>query len=518
VDQEQATIPVQSPPATSRLDWALIGALIVALGLLYAWQLQPGIAPHGDISKFQFAGPLGGTVHQSGYPLYLMLSWLAAHAVPFVDPGTATTAVSAVFGIGAVVMSYVALRELKVRPIIAATFSLLLGVAPIVFYYAVVAEVYSAHLFFMAAVLAMLLRWRRTGSDIDLAAAIVVLALSFTNHMAIAFLAPGILWFVWRTERDTFRRPGVWVFGFGSLLVAVLSYGYLIWRASDPATPFVEVAPQTWLDLPAIWIGTGGSSLVLGPDRADEIVGRLPGVTMDVARSALLAIPLAVAGFRSLWRDAAGAMLAWWGLASLLFALIFASPNPQSFLPPMVFVVVVAAAVGAEWFATRYVTSTAIVVAMLALLTAVSVADGTRFVEFQSGEEYANQMRDWYAEVPPDGVLAASYTDAMAAFYLLLLEEERTDLVIVSDYPLNDPEGSVIGRYLTGEEVAVPHTRQVLESGRPVYAPGKGWACDLAGAGFGVEPYTEELFRVWPMGDSDSGPATRDFRARCTSG
>ena len=94
----------------------------------------------------------------------------------------------------------------------------------------------------------------------------------------------------------------------------------------------------------------------------------------------------------------------------------------------------------------------------------------------------------------------------------------RTDLVIVSDYPLNDPEGSVIGRYLAGEEVAVPHTRQVLESGRPVYAPGKGWACDLAGAGFGVEPYTEELFRVWPMGDPDSGPATRDFRARCTSG
>ena len=270
---------------------------------------------------------------------------------------------------------------------------------------------YSANLFFTAAVLAMLLRWRRTGSDIDLAAAIVFVALSFTNHMAMAFLVPGILWFVWRTERDTFRRPGVWLFGFGSLLVAALSYGYLIWRANDPATPFVEVAPESWLDFPAIWIGTGGSMLILGPDRADEIVRRLPGVTKDVARSALLAIPLAVVGFRSLWRDAAGVMLAWWGLASLLFALIFASPNPQSFLPPMVFVVVVAAAVGAEWFATRYVTSTAIVVAMLALITAVSVTDGARFVELQSGQEYADQMRDWYAEVPSDGVLAASYTD-----------------------------------------------------------------------------------------------------------
>ena len=68
VDQEQATTPPQSPSATSRLDWALVGALVVVLGLLYAWQLQPGIAPHGDISKFQFAGPLGGTAHQTGYP------------------------------------------------------------------------------------------------------------------------------------------------------------------------------------------------------------------------------------------------------------------------------------------------------------------------------------------------------------------------------------------------------------------------------------------------------------------
>jgi len=485
----------------SRQDWLWIAGLVVVLGVVYAWQLQPGIAPHGDISKLQFAGPLGGTVHQSGYPLYLMLSWIAANAVPFFDAATGTTAVSAIFGLGTAVMTYVALRELRTRPIIAATFALLLGVAPIVFYYAVVAEVYSAHLFFMAAVLATLLRWRRTGSDIDLGAAIVFLALSFTNHMTMAFLIPGILWFVWKTDRRTFRRPGVWAFGFGALLVAILSYGYLIWRVGDPATPFIEVAPQSWLDLPAIWIGTGGSTLVLGPGEADEIVRRFPNVALDVARHAFLVIPFAVIGFRALRRDAAGAMLAWWGLASLLFALIFASPNPQSFLPPMVFVLVVVGAVGMEWVASRYLTSTVIVVAMLALLAVVSTADGVRFVDFQSGEEYDQRVRAWYADVPEDAVLTASYTDAMAAFYITLLEEDA-DLVVVSDYPLEDPAGSVIGRYLDGEAVEVPHTREIIEPGRAVYAPGHDWACDLAGAGFGIEKQSDDLFRVLPLSDS----------------
>lgn len=488
-------------PAVSRRDWAWVAGVVVVLGALYAWQLQPGIAPHGDISKFQFAGPLGGTVHQTGYPIYLILSRLAAGALPFVDAATVTTALSAVFALGTAAMTYVAIRELRARPLIAATFSLLLGVAPIVFYYAVVAEVYTAHLFFTAAVLAMLLRWRRTGSDVDLGAAIALFALSFGNHMTTALLVPGVLWFVWQVDRATFRRAGVWLFGLASLLLTVGSYGYLIWRAGDPTTPFLEVAPESWLHLPAIWMGSGGSSLFLGPGQAGEIVGRLPGVAGDVARYALVAIPLAAVGLRALWRDPAGAMLAWWGLASLAFALVFATPDPQILIPPLVFVLMVAAAVGAEWLFARYVSSVAILAVMLAVVAAVSVADGARFVDLQSGDEYEQRMRGWFSEIPPDGVLAASYTDAMAAFYITLLEEERTDIDVISDYPLADPEASVIGMYLGGESVEVPHTRAQLTPGRAVYAPGREWACDLVGAGFVVERFSDGLFQVVALTD-----------------
>lgn len=57
---DRPTVAVKREPML-RVHWVWVSALVVVLGLLYAWQLQPGIAPHGDISKFQFAGPVGGT-------------------------------------------------------------------------------------------------------------------------------------------------------------------------------------------------------------------------------------------------------------------------------------------------------------------------------------------------------------------------------------------------------------------------------------------------------------------------
>ncbi len=487
-------------------NWVWPVVMILVLAVLYAWQLQPGIAPHGDISKFQFAGPLGGTVHQTGYPLYLMLSWSFAH-LPFLDAATGTTAVSAAFALGAVAMAYLALRELRVRPPIATVFALVLGVAPVIFYYATVAEVYAGHLFFTAAVLALLLRWRRTGSDVDLGLAIAVLALSFTNHMGTSLLLPGVLWFVWRTDRGIFRRPGVWAFGAGSLVVAMAMYGYLIWRANDPATPFIEVAPETWRDLLSIWVGTGGATFVLGPGEADAIWGRIPDLVRLVVASSLLALPFAFFGFRSLYRDAAGAMLALWLAATAAFTLLYAAPDPQSFIPPGVFVLIVTAGVGAEWIAARYVSSSAVAAVALGLIAVTAVAAGIRFVGVQSHDEYAERTRGWVAEIPPGSVLTANYTDAMAVFHLNLIEGTRTDVVTVSDYPLADPAGSVIGRYLAGETVVVPHTREVLEPGRPVYAPGEDFACDLAGAGFGIHTHTASLFLVLPIGAASDAPA-----------
>ena len=476
----------------------LVCVLVVVLGLLYTWQLQPGIAPHGDISKFQFAGPLAGTVHQTGYPLYLMITWLSARVVPGVDIGTAATAVSSVAAIGAVVVTFFALRELRVRPVIAAAAGFMLGVAPYVFYFATVAEVYALNLLFMSAILLALLRWRRTGSDVDLGIAVALLALSFAHHMTTVLLVPGILVFVWLVDRRTFMRARVWLYGAGALLAAASLYGYLIWRSQDPATLFVEVVPRSWRDLPPIWLGAGATGS-FDLDLGSILSTRLPSAAWDVVRSTLLVLPLAVAGFRALWRDSAGAMLALWAGGAVGFALVFRLPDIAGFLIPVVFLVVLVAGVGAEWITGRYLKSTAVGLTGLVLIVAMGLAVGIAFVNLQSHDEYEARTRTWLAEVPQGSVLAASYTDAMAAFYVALVEGERTDITTISDYPLADPQRSVLGRYLAGEVVEVPHSREVLQPGRPVYAPGQGWACDLTRAGFGIEQYTENLYRVLPL-------------------
>ena len=58
-------------------------------------------------------------------------------------------------------------------------------------------------------------------------------------------------------------------------------------------------------------------------------------------------------------------------------------------------------------------------------------------------------------------------------------------------------------------------SRAMLTPGRPVFAPGERWACDLAGAGFEIEPYTEHLFRVLPPATGTSPP---DQAQRCDVG
>ncbi len=72
-------------------------------------------------------------------------------------------------------------------------------------------------------------------------------------------------------------------------------------------------------------------------------------------------------------------------------------------------------------------------------------------------------------------------------------------------FSILDPEGSIIGRYLTGEVIEVPYARAVLEPGRPVCALGQAWACDLAGVGIGIEPYIGQVFRVLPLTQTHDG-------------
>ncbi len=80
---------------------------------LYVRTLAPGLL-WGDSAEFQFAAWLGGFVHPTGYPLYLMLGWLWTHVLPWGDPAWRMNLFSALWGGVAVGLLYlVAVRMLQ---------------------------------------------------------------------------------------------------------------------------------------------------------------------------------------------------------------------------------------------------------------------------------------------------------------------------------------------------------------------------------------------------------------------
>lgn len=155
-----------TPPISvdTRRDVLGVTSVAIVLSSVYLWRLLPNLGFAGDTIKFQFVGPTAGTVHETGYPVYLMLIWLTSH-VPIGEIAVRVNATSSFFAVVACVLVYFVLRRMSVRVSVAAAFAIGLGLIPVVLLYAVVAEVYTVHLALMMAMLFVLLAWQDRRTD-----------------------------------------------------------------------------------------------------------------------------------------------------------------------------------------------------------------------------------------------------------------------------------------------------------------------------------------------------------------
>jgi hypothetical protein len=208
--------------------------LALALGLgsfvLYLITLAPTVL-FADGGEFQFVPYILGIAHPTGYPLYMLLGWAWSHALPVGDVAYrmnlfsafwAALAVGLTFSLALRVVRYAApdLNPLAARlsaGVAAATF----GVGQTFWSQAIVAEVYSLNAFFTALVLLLAFRLAETPEGLaygpgrisalawrSLALA-AVFGLSLTHHRTMALLLPGMLVFLWLTQRPAQpRRPG----------------------------------------------------------------------------------------------------------------------------------------------------------------------------------------------------------------------------------------------------------------------------------------------------------------------
>ncbi|MEJ7814427.1 MAG: DUF2723 domain-containing protein [Rubrobacter sp.] len=224
--------------------------MAIFVGILYVGTLAPTILPYGapdtlDSPMLQAEVSVLGVGHPTGYPTYMMLTHLFTY-LPFGDPAYRVNLASAVYGVAAVLVVYLAGLRLGGRAVAAATGALAFGLSGAFWSQAVIAEVYTFEALLVALVILFLLVWRDRRDGRYLLLCAFLIGLSLTHHLTSILLLPAALAFVLLTDRRALSRTGLMLKGVGVFLLGLLPLLYLPIRAlmhaplneSDPSTPW----------------------------------------------------------------------------------------------------------------------------------------------------------------------------------------------------------------------------------------------------------------------------------------
>lgn len=518
---------------------------------LYLGTVAPTVLYHDypdmfDPAMLQAAVPVLGIAHPTGYPTYMMLAHLFTY-LPAGDEAYRVNLVSAVFGVVAAVMVYLAGLRLTRRVVAAAAGALAFGLTPIFWSQAVIAEVYTVNAALIAAILYVLLLWRDSGRDRHLLLAAFLLGLSLTHHLTSALLIPAALLFAYLTHRGRLRRAGLWVKGVGLFALGLLPYLYLPIRAAmeaplneaDPSTPerFLLLVSggsfllKNLLDVTGSESGAspGGTETELWPEVTGAVTGMLErlsptGEYVLGQFPALVLVAGLIGVFHLLSTDRAaaallGALFAGW----LAHALTYTVSDFYVFFIPayLVFGLFVACGAGlllqeAGALADRLPAraGTALVACACAIvLTAPLARASETYAEEDRSDDYRGRMilNTVASQTEPEATVLHHRS---SLWYLVLVEERRRDLTLVDPFetswvrqtdlvwPGDLDAGESADRYGTGDLSGVETARVAAERG-PVYLlnqeiDGMG---NFREAGFRVEPVddNEVLYELIPQ-------------------
>lgn len=242
-------IPALNAGLLANLPAPIVGLLAFAL---YVRTLAPGVLA-GDSGEFQLAAWLGGFVHPTGYPLYVLLGYAWTHLLGVGDPALRMNLFSAFWAGVAVGLVYLLTLQIvqlvardgapgTARPLLALQAALTFAVTSTFWSQAVIAEVYTLHAVFVAATLLGMTVWigqppqlrRRT-----LYITSVVYGLGLAHHRTMLLLAPAIVLVLWhaRNRQDGWRtRLGILLRG--AVLVGLPLLLYLYIPLSAAAAPY----------------------------------------------------------------------------------------------------------------------------------------------------------------------------------------------------------------------------------------------------------------------------------------
>jgi hypothetical protein len=514
---------------------ALPGAAVaIFVGLLYVGTLAPTILPYGtpdtlDSPMLQAEVSVLGIGHPTGYPTYMMLTHLFTY-LPVGDPAYRVSLASAVYGVAAVFVVYLAGFRLTGRAVAAAAGALAFGLSGTFWSQAVISEVYTLE----ALVILVLLLWRGRRDDRYLLLVAFLVGLSLTHHLTSVLLVPAVPAFVFLTDGRVFSRTSLLLKSLGLFLIGLLPLIYLPIRALMHA-PLNEADPSTPWRL--MLLVTGGSFLAESSERGrhcspsalaladpstrlqllgDHLLGQFPLILMLVG--ILAAVYL-------LFTDRAASVL--FGIlffGCLLQAIVYLQLGIEDFyvflIPSfLVFSLCISAGLGVllRWVedlvagsATRIVLLFALSALMLAV-TLLGVRDAYAARD-RSGDYGGRRTIEAVAGNVEKGATVLHHRSPL--WYMVLVERRRRDLTLIDPFctswdrhtdivwPDSISAAEAADHYGTDDTTGVEAARRAARTG-PVYllAHDRARLQSFREAGFDVIPVGEArlLYRLVPQ-------------------
>lgn len=223
------------PFQPQRADWAQAGVVALLLLALYALTAPRTVALEDD-GLFVLSSYFLGIEHPPGFPLYTLLGKLST-MLPFGSVAYRVHLLSGLFGgltCGLLWMCARTLLEARVAAYVAA---FALGLSPVFWSQALIAEVYTFNTAFFAGLMYLGLRACPLAADADAAAAkpgllpwtALVFGLSLSNHWPLMLLvAPGFAILLWPLHRHALRTFGKLVL---LVILGLLPYAWLVLRS-----------------------------------------------------------------------------------------------------------------------------------------------------------------------------------------------------------------------------------------------------------------------------------------------
>jgi 4-amino-4-deoxy-L-arabinose transferase-like glycosyltransferase len=433
----------------TRADWAQAALIAALLFALYAATSPRTVAAEDD-GLFVLSSYYRGIEHPPGYPLFTLIGHLFTY-LPFGSIAYRVHLASAFFGALSGAAAWLCSRTLVPGRLPAYLAAFALGLTPVFWSQAIIAEVYTLNAFFflMLAYLGLQAEPRRVLPWMAL-----LFGLSLSNHYPLMLLmVPAFAVLLWPARREMFDRLGLLLV---LVVVGLLPYVWMVRRSWD-ALPINFDGPLE--TLPEIWFFVSRAGYAgIDHSASAELMDRLRffrflGAQFFV-QFALVGTALAAAGFAVQWRMLGRRVSTFLALAFLMSSavLIFLLGFDYSAVYKHMFHVYVlpAYAVGALWMALgfawaveRYALRRRQAVALCAAVLALMAAVGARSNLLASYDWPARYAHAVLRTLPADAVVfAQGDPDLTPLAYFLMVENWRPDVT------LYQAKGLVLGNRL----------------------------------------------------------------------